>query len=141
MIEVPAKVWRPRVVSRYTTLEYHGDNVNRVLDYSQYGNCLYRTAVSWYDISGRNDIIYFEGAAHTAELTKGLRFDMTIDTSTREAIINIIKKYWDCFVKEGSQWPIIGYEFGIDTGGVKPVYYRKTSYGPFESKVIMEQAS
>ena len=92
------------MVSRYTTPEYHGDDVDGVLDYSQYSNCLYRTYVSWYDDSGQNDIIHFEGAAHTSKLTKGLRFDMTIETSTHETIVDIIKKYWDFFVEEGGQF-------------------------------------
>ena len=117
MIEVPARVWRPRVVSRYTTLEYHGDNVNRVLDYSQYGNCLYRTDLSWSDDSVRNDSIHFDGDDHTTELNQGLRFDPTIDASTQDTIVDIIKKFWDYFVKEGAQRPILGYEFIIDTGG------------------------
>ena len=129
------------MVSRYKTPEYHGDDVDGVLNYSQYGNCLYRIDVSWSDDSGQNDIIHFESAAHTTELTKGLCVDTTIDTYTHEAIMNIIKKYWDCFVKEGAQRLILRYEFGIDTGGAKPVCCRKPSYGPFESKVIMEQVS
>ena len=139
MIEVPAKIWRPKVVSRYTTPEFHGDDIDGILDYSQYGNCLYRTDISWSDDSGRDDIINFDCAAHTEELTTGLRFDTTIDPLTRDSIVEIIKKYWDCFIKEGAQRPILGYEFGIDTGGAKPVCCKKPSYGLFESKVIMEQ--
>ena len=32
VIEVPEKVWRPKVVSRYTTPEFHGDDVDGSLD-------------------------------------------------------------------------------------------------------------
>ena len=33
----------------------------------------------------------------------------------------------------------MGYKFAIDAGGAKPVCYRKPSYGPYESKVIIYQ--
>ena len=41
MIEVPAKIWRPKVVSKYTTPEYYSDDLDSILDYAQYGNCVY----------------------------------------------------------------------------------------------------
>ena len=141
MIEVPAKIWRPKVVSRYTTPEFYGDDVDGILDYSQYGKCVYKTELHWCDDSERKDIIIFDCAAHSAELIKGLRFDPTLDPPTRESIVAVIKKYWDFFIQEGAKRPILGYEFGIDTGGAKPVCCRKPSYGPYESKVIMEQVS
>ena len=70
---------------------------------------------------------------------KGLRFDDSIDDDTRGAIVDIIKKYWDCFVQDGAHRPILRYKFGIDTGGDKPMCYRKPSYGPHEPKIIMTQ--
>ena len=64
MIEVPAKIWRPKVVSRYTVPEYHGDDVNGILDYGQFGKCLYKNNLSWSDDSGREDIISFDCQVH-----------------------------------------------------------------------------
>ena len=96
MIEVATKIWRLKVVSRYTTPEYHGDDKDGIPDYSQYGNCLYRTDISWSDYYSRDDIINFDCAAHTNEQTTGLRFDTNIDPLTRDDIVEIIKKYWDC---------------------------------------------
>ena len=139
MVEVPAKIWRPKVVSRYTTPEYHGDDVDGILDYGQFGKCVYKGNLSRTDDSGREDIIFFDCHAHNAELQKGLRFDDSIDDNTRRVIVNIIKKYWDCFVQDGTHRPILGYEFGIDTDGAKPVCCRKPSYGPHDSKIIMAQ--
>ena len=52
---------------------------------------------------------------------------------------NLIKKFLDIFAKESCKRPIIGYEFGIDTGTVKPVCCRKTTYSFCESKIVMEQ--
>ena len=42
-------------------------------------------------------------------------------------------------MQDGTHRSILGYEFGIDTGGAKPVCCRKPSYGPHESKIIMAQ--
>lgn len=36
---------------------------------------------------------------------------------------------------------ILGYEFGVDTGGSKPVCCRIPSYGPYKSNSIMTQVS
>ena len=91
------------------------------------------------DDSGRDDIIDFNCQAHDVELKKGLRVNDSINDNTRKAIVAIIKKYWDCFVQDGTHRPILGYEFGIDTGGAKPACCRKPSYGPHESKIIMAQ--
>lgn len=45
------------------------------------------------------------------------------------------------FFKEGAKWKILGYKFGIDTGGAKLVCCRKPSYGPYTSNVIMSQVA
>ena len=45
------------------------------------------------------------------------------------------------FVREGAKRTILGYAFGIYTGGAKPTCCKKTSYGPYESKAIMNQVS
>ena len=141
MIEVPPKIWRPKMISQYTTPEDYGDEVDGILDYSQYGKCVYRNKMTWNNDIKRNDIILYNCTLHGAELDKDLKFDESIDEATKQQIITIVKKYWDCFVKEGAKRPILSYEFGIDTGGAKPVCCRKPSYGPYESKVIMEQIS
>ena len=61
-----------------------------------------------------------------------------IDAITQSCIIDIIKNIWEYFVKVGAKHTILGYEFGIDTGGARPVCCKKTFYVPYESKVIME---
>ena len=61
--------------------------------------------------------------------------------TSKQQVSAVIKKYWDCFVTVGAKQIILGYEFVIDTGGAKPVCCKKTSYGPYESKVIMEQVN
>ena len=141
MIEVPAKIWRPKVVSKYTTPEYYSDDLDSILDYAQYGNCVYKNNLVWADNSDRTDIIKYNDKEHWAELKKDLRMDESIDDATQSSIIKIIQQFWDCFIKIGAKRTILGYEFGIDTGGSKPVCCKKPSYGPYESKVIMEQVT
>ena len=58
-IEVPAKIWRPKVVSKYTTPEYYGADIDNILDYAQFGNCVYRSNLTWENNSERTDIIIY----------------------------------------------------------------------------------
>jgi len=64
-----------------------------------------------------------------------------VDKATQSPVTNIVREYGDCFDKQGATRPIIGYEFGIDTGNTKPVCCKKPSYGFYESKVIMTQVA
>ena len=81
----------------------------------------------------------FNEKIHSAELTKDLQFNEDLDSKTMADITQTIKDYWDCFVTIGAKRTILGYEFGIDTAGAKPVCCRKPLYGHYESKVILEQ--
>ena len=63
------------------------------------------------------DVILFDEMSHAKELNDDLSFNDAIDKESKAEIVNIIKQYWDCFAKEGAVRPILGYEFGIDTGG------------------------
>ena len=47
MIEVPPKIWRPKVVSRYTTPLLDDDDIGDILDYGQYGKCVYKPDFDW----------------------------------------------------------------------------------------------
>ena len=114
-------------------------DIDDLLDYGQYGSCVYKQELEWWYYSTRNDVIIYDKAIHASELTKYLYFDDSIDTTIRDAITDITEEYWDYFIKEGTRRIILGYEFGIYTGGSKPVCCHKASYGPYKSKVIMEQ--
>ena len=125
MIEVPAKISCPKVISKYTTPEYYGDDIDNILNYGQYGNCIYRNNLVWADDSGWTDIIKYNEKDHWEELKKDLRFDDSINAATQSSIVDLMKKLWECFVKEDAKCTILGYEFVIDTGGAKPVCYKK----------------
>jgi len=105
----------------------------------QYGKCVYKPDRNWSDDSALVIIITYNKATHAAELTKYLKFDDSVDTNIRASITTIITEFWDCFVKEGAQRTILGYKFGIDTGGSKSVCCHTPCCGSYKPKVIMEQ--
>ena len=88
-----------------------------MLDYEQYGKCLYKPKLSWSENKIREDIILFDEADDASELTKDLKFGNPVDAATRVILTSIIKEYWDCFVKTGTKRTVLGYEFGIDISG------------------------
>ena len=136
---MPPKIWRPKVLSKYTVPEYSDIDVDNILDYSQFGNCVYRPLLTWDNNNDRDDIIIFDDTQHSTEITNDLKLHESLDDNTRAAITRIVKEYWDCFAKSGAKRTILGYEFGIDTGGATPVCCRQPSYGPYESRIIMKQ--
>jgi len=73
----------------------------------------------------RDDIIKSNVASHSDESNKGLIFDATADLITHDTVANLVKKYWDCFEKDGVKRTILCYKFGIDIGGAKHVCCRK----------------
>ena len=72
MIEVPAKIWRSKVISKYTTPDLYDHNVGDILNYTQYGKCVYKNDLDWSDNSCRKDIINYDDTTHASELIKGL---------------------------------------------------------------------
>ena len=55
---------------------------------------------------------------------KYLRIDSTIDPNLHYSILNIIQDNWDSFCEQEDSHPILDFEFCIDIGKSKPVYYR-----------------
>ena len=59
MIEVPPKIWRPKMVSKYTTPDYADNNLDGILDYSKFGRYVYRSDIKWNSGAKRMDRIVF----------------------------------------------------------------------------------
>ena len=127
------------MVSRYTIPDYEGEDIDDILDYKQYGRCVYGNKLQWSDNSSRTYIILFNEDIDSEELSKDLKFDGNLDLRTKNEVTKIVKDYWDCFATRGVKRTILGYKFGINTAGAKPVCCRKPLYGHYESKVILEQ--
>ena len=117
------------MISRYTTPDYDDGKLDDMLNYSQYGKCMYKAKVTWDSGVERMDLILYKESEHQKDLDKDIKFGSDVDSATKLAVTGIVKNYWDCFIKEGAKRTILGYEFGIDTTGAKAVCCRKPSYG------------
>ncbi len=138
LIDVPPKIWRPKVQSKFQLPEYTNDISDGVFDFTPYGNCVVKPSLSWSP-SARDDLIIFDESRDMPTLLADFKIGSHVADNTKKEIISVIKEYWDCFAKEGVSRSILGYEFAIDTGGSKPVCCKKPAYGPHESRIIMEQ--
>ena len=79
MIEVPARIWRPKVISRYTVPDYECEDIDDILHYKQYGWCVYRNKLEWSDTSSRTDVNKFNEIKNSVELEENLIFDKYLD--------------------------------------------------------------
>ena len=70
MIVIPAKLWKPKVVSEYTIPEYYGEDIDSILDHRQCGECVYKTDLCWLDNSQRTDTLVFNKTINLTELNK-----------------------------------------------------------------------
>ena len=138
IIEVPPKVWRPKVINKYIPVDYADDIDDGIFDFECYGKTFFRPKGEWSE-GTRTDIIAFDPTEHSKELKTHLKVGSKIDTAITARVIDIIKRYWDSFCTEGAKRPILGFEFAIDTGNAKPVSCGKKQYGPYESDIIMKQ--
>ena len=89
MIEVPPKIWQPKVVSCYTTPLLDDGGMYDILNYTQYGKCVYKQNLNWSRGSERNDLISYKCSKHATELKKDLKFDQSVDNDTKKAITDI----------------------------------------------------
>ena len=93
MIEVPSKIWRPKFVSKYTTPKLEDESVDDLLDYGQYGSCVYKPKLGWSTGDLRPDFIDFDCILHSKELNKDLSFDPSVDAATRTSITDSIHDF------------------------------------------------
>ena len=102
MIEVPPKIWCPKVTSKYKCPTVRDTSVDNILDYGKFGQCLYKPKLRWDDGPERMNIILFDKMSHAKELNGDLSFNDAIDKESKAEIVSIIKQYWDYFAKEGA---------------------------------------
>ena len=87
------------MVSKYTTPDYTDDNVDGIINYGQFGRCVYRANTKWDSGVKRIDTILFEESKHSAELNEDLNFSSTIDSHSQQAIKDLIIKYLDVLLR------------------------------------------
>ena len=140
MIETPPKIWRPKIKSKYIPVDSLSDVDDGLFDYTHYGKCVFRPGSSKTQAPPpRQDLIPFDPTKDKEELDKHFKIGEHVSATNKQRVLTLIKRYWDCFCKEGAKRTILGYEFSIDTGGSQPVCTKQTQYGPHETKIIMEQ--
>ena len=66
---MPPKIWRPKTLTRYISLDYGTDIDDGKFDYSHYGNTVLRPKLKWVD-RGRDDLIIFDEKEDMDELVK-----------------------------------------------------------------------
>jgi hypothetical protein len=137
MIDVPSKIWRPKLEKRYVPLDYGDDLDDELLIFTQYGKSVRRNPVVFE--STRTDVHLWDSGRDLAEFKKGFRLGQDVDFATRGKIEMMVQKYWDVFYEAGVCKTVLGFEFSIDTGGAQPVCCKKPRYGPHESAIILEQ--
>ena len=82
MIELPANIWIPKVINKYTTPHIKDDDVDNLLDYGQYGKCVYKPKLIRTGNTTGEDIILFDEVNHANEFKKYLKFDDSVYAAT-----------------------------------------------------------
>jgi hypothetical protein len=103
-------------------LPEYGNEIDEELFMSkEYGPGLARTKFGknlplWDDIVLWND-------KYQEELDAGLKIGKDYPEYINNHVISLVKKYWDCFYKDGAARPIRGIEFIIDTVCCRRVHH------------------
>ena len=135
-INLPRKVWRTKIVNKYTIPNFNDDISDDVFDFSQYGKCMQRKQLPWIPTQ-RKDIIHYKTSLHLPELQRDIKIHPSCPANIASEIMRIIKKYWDCFDTAGCKRTILGFIFRVDTGDAAPICCKTHSYGFCESKIIL----
>jgi hypothetical protein len=133
IIEIPVKRWRPK-----QTTNYHPVDDDCLPDeffiHHELGKAIIDDGID--DLPPRDDIIVWNEEQHASFVLEHLRVGSTCTTEIRDAIINIIKQYWDAFDPKGVRRPVRGVLFHIDTGNAQPICVPQPNYGLHERKIM-----
>ena len=59
LINIPPKVWKPKVINRYTPVDYSSDIDKGVFDYNCYGKVVFQLISKW-KYTDRQDLIFYQ---------------------------------------------------------------------------------
>ena len=102
-------------------MEYGDDVDESVLVFTRYGKAMRRPKEAFVQDRDPADIHLWDSTRDTPEFLKDFKVADHVDQETRNSIISIIQKNWDCFYSAGVRKPILGFEFCIDTGASPPI--------------------
>ena len=94
LIELPPKVWIPKLVNKYIPPDY-ADNIDEgIFDFARYGKAVYRPRVNWEEGESTN-LITFDDSKHVEELRKNIIVSTKFTPELQELVIPIVKKCRD----------------------------------------------
>jgi hypothetical protein len=137
MIDVPSKIWQPKPENKYVPINYGDDIGDNLLVFTQFSKSVRRLPAAFK--SARTNINFWDSDRDTPEFKKHIRIGANVDFAARGKLETMVQKYWDVFYEAGVGKTVLGLEFAINTGASQPVFCRKPSYSPHESKIILEQ--
>jgi hypothetical protein len=123
VIDVPPKLWRPKPIDRYVPMDYSDDIDESIFLFERYGKAICRPTKPFSN--PRTGIHLWNRARDLAEFTKSFNIGPDVAPAVRSAITDLIESHWDCFYSPGVKFPILNFEFAIDTGGSAPVCCKK----------------
>ena len=100
LINIPPKVWRPKVINRYIPTYNSSDIDEGFFDYKCYGKAVFRPTFQWKD-TDRQDLISYQEDKDSEELQAYIKIREDASNEHKSTIINLVKTYWDCFCKKG----------------------------------------
>ena len=138
MITVPAKVWRPKPKDRFLDIDYATEYDDSVFIFEKYGRAI-TTLPMAINVATRQDIRMWNSNHDDEEFTKNFNIGSSVNPTTTQQLQHIVQKYWDCFYADGVKFPVLHFEFTVDTGTSKPVCCPQPRYGIFERVIMQEQ--
>ena len=139
-IEIPPKVWRPKVRNAYKIPTY-GDELDPDLYVCpRLGKSLRRTE-PLKQLPTRTDIRLWNTEIDQAGFDSVIKLPQHMGTDICTELTSIIQDNWDCFYAEGARRPMLGFEFCIDTGDSPPVACRQPNYGIHEGKIMTKHVN
>lgn len=133
VIDMPKKIWRPKVKSRYKPPLYNKDVDEGMFLFDSLGAAVFRPDP--WESGMQTDFVMFDEDLHGKKFNSA---NINLDGVgvLLPTLKQIVQSYWDYFAIEGICRVIVGYEFAIGTGDAPPVCCKKPYYGPNTTKCI-----
>ena len=111
----------------------------KIYIFKSYGKSM-KGAASWTQ-RPRSGVIPWKISLFQQELDDNFNISSMTGDSTRKAVLQIIKDNWDSFCEVGAVWPMLDFEFCINTGNAKAICCHQPKYGVHEEKIMSKQIS
>ena len=106
VIEIPRKVWLPKVKNEFRPESQYSDVDEGYFIFEKYGKAIFRSK-QWKP-GNRDDMIEFDEKLHIKDF-QSLKVNENIPVEVKVLLLEICKRYWDCFASEGVSRTILGF--------------------------------